>query len=253
MPDGEKQRDIENCSGSFVEISISSASRLWRPLIGQCNPYVILFWNDSELARSKVIKNSSNPDWGGSFQCNISAFDDMFLDEILHIELYSCVSYPDINLSEDFFLGQIELTGKEVVSVASNQSHSLSLKLMPLDASKKKSNKQRISEDSTLQLNCLQKNFIDEDMGANNFGDEIRFDDVTDGVDINDACDKIDTVEDVNASNDEKLKHFLYREWYKECLVKSEAPIMVVDILHCTNIAASKPLLGRYNTLFYSI
>ena len=90
-------------------------------------------------------------------------------------------------------------------------------------------------------------------MGANNSSDEIRFDDVTDGVDINDACDKIDTVKDVNASNDEKLKHFLYREWYKECLVKSEAPIMVVDILHCTNIAASKPLLGRYNTLFYSI
>ena len=35
--------------------------------------------------------------------------------------------------------------------------------------------------------------------------------------------------------------------------MKSEAPIMVVDILHCTNIAASKPLLGRYNTFLFNI
>ena len=118
----------------------------------------------------------------------------------------------------------------------------MSFKLIPHDLSIPDTKSLPVSSNSTLVLNFSKKpkSTEEEESLLANTNDS---DSITGKFGIKKGFNEFD--DDTVAPSIEESKHFRYHTWAKKCLVMSGIPRLQIDVLYCSEIAISKPLLQR--------
>merc|ERR1711872_86614 len=92
----EKEEQIKESQENFILMTVHKAKKLEkRGIFGKANPYVVVKTNVSEY-RSKVLKNTVNPEW--NFSNNVQILDR--IDEKITIQVFDDLTGSDVSLGK---------------------------------------------------------------------------------------------------------------------------------------------------------